>query len=81
MPSACAVKLTGDAMAEHRRRDGGDILGRDVELPVEDRAGLAGQHQIDARARTRAPAHPLADEVGRLSPLPRTRGAHQLRFA
>src|SRR4051794_41805153 len=59
------LEVDEDAVAQHRQRDGADVVEVDDGAPLEERPRLAAEQQRLAGARTGAPAHPLAHELRR----------------
>ena len=53
------VEIEQDAVVEHGRRHGLDVVGQDEGAAVEERLGLGGAVEGDARARAAAQAHLL----------------------
>src|SRR5688500_17065368 len=61
---ALSGEVGDQAVAEDGQRDGLHVLDRDVEPPVQHRAGLAGEDQVQAGARAGADGDPILDERG-----------------
>src|SRR5689334_18739260 len=58
------LEVDEDAVAQHRKRDGGDVGEGDDGAAFEQSARFGAEQQRLAGARAGAPAHPLPDELG-----------------
>src|SRR5262245_53082183 len=57
------MEIGQDTMSHHRIGQGLDVLDRNIEAAVEQRAGLPAQNKVLRSSQTRAPTDPLLYEI------------------